>query len=386
MALRKKHPITRLLLSVLYPLSSILLLACEPLEAQPVGDGANLTTGGDAWEYPYHLVIGGGLSETLSVLSITGDDAFSLAADAAPTGQAITQTVRRGDAIFAVCSLSNSVVIYDAGDLSLDRELSVGEGVNPMAIAFDDEGLAWLPGFVSRDVRALDIKTGEIVAAVPLPPVASGDGQQAPRPSGATFCGGRVLIAAAPMDAQFVGDGPGVVVAVDPAARAVSDVATLGGENAIAIHCDGGDGGERAIVSTAGKYDAIAGGFTGDGGVEVLDAASLTSIARVPLAGAPFDFVRAPWGVWYFENGKEGTILAADLDAFEALAPVALPGTGGPGVSFASALAADGRGHLFAAEFNADRLFVLDANDGHAVVASFDGPDGPDTLLLVTGE
>ena len=100
-----------------------LLAACDDLPA----DDAGVRADDNAGDYPFYLVIGGGLSETLSVLAIDEGPTFALFADVALTGTAINQTTVLDDALFAVCSLSNSVAIYDR-DVNLQREISVEIG------------------------------------------------------------------------------------------------------------------------------------------------------------------------------------------------------------------------------------------------------------------
>jgi hypothetical protein len=52
-------------------------------------------------------------------------------------------------------------------------------------------------------------------------------------------------------------------------------------------------------------------------------------------------------------------------------------------LSYASAAACDGNNLLYATDFNHDRLFVIDTEDGNRIIAELGTNDGPDTLTLV---
>jgi hypothetical protein len=366
-----------------------LLFGCDHLEERATGLCNNLDRG-SGWNYPFHLVIGGGLSETLSVLSIKDEDSFEICNDVSKTAQSINETVAREGEIYAVCSLSNSVVVYDETDLSISREIGVGESTNPMSLTFDDNGLAWVANYLTNDVRAFDMSSGtpdgeRLKAVVPMPSSdqlpADADDSGYARPDDILVIGTRLLVLCGNMNDLYVSAGPGVLAEYDTSDLSLTRIVVLSGRNPIDIEADG----DRLVIAEAGTYDAVSGGFAGDGIVEILNAETLDSEAVIEMNAAPFKMIRSPWGTWYFENGARGTVLAADLENLKALAPIELPSASGPGVSFASAVEADGHGFLYAAEFNHDKLYIMDSAQDYQIVASFTVNGGPDTLLMLHG-
>jgi DNA-binding beta-propeller fold protein YncE len=359
------------------------LAGCDDLEPKTGGEFHNNGSG----EYPYYLAIGGGLSETLSVLRIDEGPAFKLYDDVALTGAAINQTVTQDSGFYAVCSLSNSVVVYDR-DLQVQREVSLGAGANPMNLAFVDERTAWVSDFLADDVRLVDLGPGvaadqRLLATVAMPagddlPHDAGATQTWARPNGVAAVNGEVFVALSNLSATWTPGGPGQIAVIDSQERSLVDRITLAGRDPIGLTWDA----SRGVIWTAsaGDYDE-ASGFVGNGTVEAIEPATHEIVARIDVEGAPFELTVATTGLGYLTNGRDGRALVVDLDAGEARAPLDLRRHLPPsGLSFISALALDPAGRLYAADFNSDYLYVLDPANDHAVIHEAVVNDGPDTL------
>ena len=359
---------------------------CDRLEEQQ-GNLPDLSLSDD-WSYPYYLVIGGGLSETLSVLTVSGDASFSLANDAQLTCTGVNQTQLYDGRLYALCSLSNSVVVYDPNNLEISREVALGSGTNPMALAFYQDQKAYVSSFVSDAVIYYDLSGTEAkrLATIPMPdgstlPKDSPDTEAWARPGGIVRDGNRVYCALANLDASFAAAGPGLVAVIDAQENTLAGTIKLTGKNTVNLYLD--EKNNRLFTVSAGDY-APGQGYVGNGRVEIIDLETQTVTDAVALDGAPFEMVVAPNNIAYLGNGREGLLLGFDLDTLAAIDPIDLRGsTNAAGLSFVSALAVDGRGLLYAAEFNQDRLFVLDTEDSHGVVRSFSVNDGPETLTFL---
>ncbi|HPQ68827.1 MAG TPA: hypothetical protein PKW95_06840 [bacterium] len=341
----------------------------------------------DSAAYPYFLVIGGGLSETLSVLRVEENRGYTMYDDLVATGSAINQTLTDGEDFFAVCSLSNSVVVYDL-DLNVKREVSVGEGVNPMSMVLADDELAWVSGFVSNDVRLVDLSAGadeRVLEIIPMPagddlPRDPGVEHSWTRPGGMARVGERVFMALSHLEETYVAAGPGLVAVIDEQQGELETVLELTGRDTMSLTYDA----QRGVVwaVSAGDY-VVQQGFTGNGLLEAIDPQTLEIVARVDIDGAPFELLTAD-AFGYLCNGRDGNLLVVDLDDGAQRQSIDLRRhEGDAGLSFVSALALDPAGFVYAAEFNSDYLYVLDPARDHEIVAEFAVNDGPDTLTFI---
>lgn len=377
----------------LFAVAALALAGCGDLEEQHE-DGADLGADpsndphdvSEPWEYPYHLVIGGGLSESLSVLTVSGPGKWSIANDVQETCAGINQMTWRDGRLFALCSLSNSLLTYDANSLSIAGEISLGEGHNPMNFTFDGAERVYVSNFLTNDVTLHDLDDGAIIATTPLPfldavHLDDADAQTWPRPGALLLNGDRLLVAAANLSAKFTPGGPGAVHVIDTNSRAVTDEVLLAGRDTTTLLAAAASG--CVFTMSAGDYE-VGKGFAGNGVIECLDPETLATIAVLDTGGAPMgESVAAPNGKVYVANAMDARVLVFDSDALAVLPFVDLRSEGGgPALSFISALAVDGNGFLYATDFNHDRLFVIDT-DTHEVLASFETCDGPDTLEFV---
>ncbi|HPQ70579.1 MAG TPA: hypothetical protein PKW95_15750 [bacterium] len=385
----------------LFGLALILLLAsmvfcsfgCGDLEEQhedvpdiQVDDDDDDDDTGDGWDYPYYLVIGGGLSETLSLLTINGPDSFSLANDVQVTSSSINQTVVYEKELYAVCSLSHSVMVYDVHDLSISRQVSVGIGNNPMMLAFHEDKKAFIANFLSNDVTYYDLADddGDALYTIAMPSgdelPTDGDGETWARPGGLIMAAGKAYAALSNLDGAYVAGGPGLVAVIDPESKSVDSIIEMEGRDTVGVYARDDD---LVYVISAGDYE-VGEGFVGNGKVELIDTQTDEIVGSVETGGAPFEMVINSDNVAYLGNGAEGVVLSFDAETHEMLDPIDIRDPDDTlGLSYASALVVDGNGYLYAAEFNHDRLFVIDTMNQNKIVATFTVNDGPDTLSFI---
>ncbi len=338
--------------------------------------------------YPYFLVVGGGLSETLSVVRVEEGPTFRVFDDVALTGSAIHQTEARGAAFYALCSLSNSIVVYDT-DLNIVREVSVGDGTSPIGFTFVDDRTVWVSNFVAEDVRLVDVGAGvgdeERVRQIAVLPAGAdlphdpGISESWSRPSSLALAHGRLFVALSNLSAKYVPAGPGAVAVLDAATGALETTITLNGRDATGLVYDE----QRDLIWVAGTGDYVTGeGFVGNGMLEAIDPASGAIARTIEIAGAPYEILLADDGRAYLGNAQDARVPVVDLDAGEQIATIDLR-TDGAELSFTSALALDPDGRLYVADFNSDTLFVLDPERDYELLASLPVNDGPDTLTFL---
>jgi DNA-binding beta-propeller fold protein YncE len=360
---------------LLLALIAWLLTACDGLDESSSDESFDDDT--DAAAY---LIVGGGLSETLSVLRVDPGPEFSFFADVVPTGAGVNDAAPHGAGLVTVCSLSNSLVVYDA-DLDVTREVSVGAGANPMNLALVGDGTVWVSAFLPGELRHLDLGPGvdsnaRLLATVGIPPDPALGANAWSRPNDLALLDGAIFVTLSNLSAAWTPAGPGQLAVVDAAAGALEERIALAGRDPIGLTWDE----TRSLlwVVSAGDYDED--GFVGNGLLEGVDPETRQVERTIPIDGAPFEMVVAA-DLAYLGNGKDGRLLVVDLDEGEQRDSIDLRRHDSPGgLSFISALAVGAGGLIYAADFNSDYLYVLDPAADHNVIFETLANDGPDTL------
>ena len=367
--MRKTIPI------ILALLVFLLVASCDDLKEQS-GETVHLRSGGDDFAYPYFLVIGGGLSETLSVLRIDEGPTFELFNDVAQTGASINDTVLHENKLYAVCSLSNSVVLHDTYDLAAIDEFSIGSGKNPMNLAFVDESRGYIANLLGNSVSVFDFSgEGKLLADISIP---SGQDGIWSRPTWCTTIDDRVYCALANLNQHWAAGTNGAVTVIDPQNNTIESIIAVQGRDTVAVVHQ--DNAPYAWVLSAGDFTTDQ-GYAGNGVVEKLDLGTGEITDIIETGGAPFELAVNEKGIAYLGNGLDGRILTFDTETLETGEPVDL--REGDKLSFISALAMDGHGLLYAAEFNSDHLVIIDTLNDNEIIAAFTVNDGPDTLTFV---
>jgi len=385
-------------------LAGLALSGCDEPSARGVRGGAVAPAASEV------VIIANGLGESFSVLP-RGE---AIRNDWGRTGAAPNAIVLRDAEGFLVNSLSNAIQVFDPATMATRREVSVGSGANPMEIAFlsDDPGdlRAYVSLFVAGEVDLVDLAGAPAgprriasidLDAIDLPRDAAGF-RTRPFPGGLARRGRRVFAALANLtDARggLTAGGPGVlaVIDADPDSGRFNDVIdtiALAGRDPVTVRIFEEDP-DLLFVASAGSYDGRpgAGGFAGDGLVEIVDAGTLRVLGSIATGGAPLEVAFAPDGTGYIADGMRPAIDVFDARAAAARARAAAAPPedlsdllrdrivlrDSPS-GFVSGLAAAADGTLFALDFGADRLVEI-APDG-AIVARHATGDGPDAIAI----
>ena len=354
-----------------FPLLFLLALALSACYEEKLGTAPSLD------ESSSYVVVGCGLSETLSLLEVSRDGHLDVQNDVQKTCQAISELKVRGDRVYGLCSLSNSLIVYDRADLSVITEHALGERKNPISFCFDGEGRLWTSNFVAETVEVYEFSSDGL-SIVRSFDVSGATSPGSGRPGGMECAGSRVFAVLSNLDDDFLPAGDSALAVFDADALEEVGVFEIRGKDAIAAVFREDDG--LVYVTCAGDYEQ-GDGFVGDGRLVAFDPEAQKESWSMDISGAPFELVL--WrNLAIMGNGAEGKILVADIEARAELDPVDIR-TGGHGeLSYVSALAIASSDMLVAAEFNSDKLFVFDLN-GFSRLAGFSTCDGPDTLAVM---
>jgi len=355
--------------------ASLLLFAC--LITFPLLSCYQEKSGSAAETTKSSVVVGCGLSETLSLLRIKDNDQFSVDNDVQQTCQAISKMIEKGDKIFGLCSLSNSIIVYKKSDLKIITEYALGNGKNPISFCFDSSDRVWVSNFISETVEVYKIREDDLklVKTFDLSGVFSNSSS---RPSGIGCSPSGVFAVLENLDDDFLPAGNSAIAVFNPAELKLAGTFEISGKDAIAAEFRENDG--FVYVTCAGDYEWGT-GFKGNGRLVAFDPQEKREAWAIDISGAPFELE-----IWknfaIMGNGKEGKILLADLEKQTELPPIDIRQSDSTGLSYVSALETTSSDLLVAAEFNQDRLFVFDLN-GFEKLQDFSVCDGPDALVSV---
>lgn len=318
------------------------------------------------------VIILNNLGETLSVLKGDG----SVYNNVQLTGSSPNQILSSGTEIYVINSRSNSIEVLSSGDLSIKRELSVGNNKNPMYAAIIREDVLAVSCFISQTLEIVDIDTSSVLCSIDLSeidlphdnPSVSGR----PYPSGVAAGSGKVFVTLSNLTDHYGGlqaAGPGVVAVVDAGTYEIVDIIVLTGADPVYARAYE----SYIIVSCPGHYD---GGFVGDGTIEMINAETLGHEAVFELAGcAPFTFHISDERVLHASNAMSTGIPRIDLDAMEILENIPFAS-----IYISDVLVMDET--IYALCFNEDALYMIDETGSviHRVITG----DGPIAMLKTT--
>jgi len=334
----------------------------------------------------HRILVSNGLSEELTLVERT-DGVWNVTENALETGQSPNYMTVRDGICYVVNSLSNSIQIIDPENLETLREISTGAGTNPMVMDFVDETTVMVSCYLSNEVLIIDIREDtpsdeRILKRIAMPeddelPHDTGKASYA-RPGGLAVVGDRCYVACANLSMVHVAGGPGVLAVINTSSGEITGQIELSGRDTISVlHSERFP--ERLIILSAGNYEPGT-GFAGDGTVESLDISSGEIFQVIEIDGSPFEGTVGPEDVLFIENGKSAEVLRVDIREGTQLDGWALPSYGEQ-LSYASAIIAL-PGLIAAANFNADRIYLLDAESG-SINAELATGDGPDAMAVV---
>ncbi|MCD6570188.1 MAG: PKD domain-containing protein [Deltaproteobacteria bacterium] len=322
------------------------------------------------------LVILNNLAETISVLDSSG----ALHNNVQFTGSSPNHILYADPYIYIVNSLSNSIEVLSAKDLSIIKEISVGTGKNPMFAAIIRDHVLAVTEFKEGGLDIVYIDRG-IVNPVDLTeiklPRDNNDVAGWCYPYGVAVNNGKIFVTLANLTDYYGGltaAGPGVVAVIDASSYDIIEIIELKGADPVFA----ANFGNKVIIACAGHYEGDItsprpSGFKGDGTIEIIDTETLVLERTYDLEdSAPFSFSISEDNILYASNAMGSGIPRVNLATDDVMDNLELDGP------FISAVLAPGD-TIYALDFNNDLLFALD-KEGHVLNTYLVG-DGPIAML-----
>jgi len=273
---------------------------------------------------------------------------------------------------------SNLLQVYDpSGGFTLEREFSLGSGLNPQDIAFDTDGEAYISCYDTAVMLRVDVVNETILETIDTSLFADADG--APETAWLFAKGNRLYVAVQMLDTNnwHQPTGPGAVAVYDMAAEMWVDLdGTAPGVQPIALSLANpytrfdpvtdGAGGLVLRVGCSGSFGLL------DGGIEEIDTSTDTNLGvlatSVQLGGDPLVLQT---------TGSQLHVLVTDASFGTSLVRLD-PGTGQVTVLDASQF----YDHADIAWDGGFQLFLADRASGQAGLRVFDVGSGTE---LTTG-
>lgn len=341
--------------------SRILLLSILALASLCAGCGKDPqgVTGGFFPARGRLVFVVNGLSETLSAVSLEDYVVFNGIVELGRWPNGLAWNGER-NALFVVNSGDNNVMEIDLETGEVRRRIDVGIGRNPWECAWDGH-ILWVSAFL----------TGELVAVEPE------SGTVTHYPVGTTLqavaaTGGAVLVT--DTQYQYGSFEPGKVLSCDPTSGAKTAEAYVGINPQDLLS----DGSGRIHVVCSGPFaseDPL-----GEGEVHVLDALTLAPLDTLRLGGNPSSLALDNNGVIY-AAGYWGGLMAYDASSLSVLHDATDPLIDGEG--YMDIAFDEGTGKLLIADFDEDRILIVDPLAAGPPERLFGVGDGPTRFLIV---
>ena len=330
------------------------------------------------------------LAETVSVLDPVTLDFH---ADAFPTGKWPNALVPFEGKLYIVDSGDNAIRVVRESDFGVLALIRLGKNRNPWTMVIDPVlRKGYVSNFLAGTVTVIDLETDTIITEIPV-----GKG-----PEGGCWMDGRVYFGNTNLDGSSFGEG--TVSVIDSSTDAVVGTISIQADGWTA-GMPGGNPQSMIAVPSRNEIHVVLTGAYGeaegdDGEIVILDAsdpdpANLVVKDRLTVGGSPVigpDSLDGTTGrTWLAGVGGIMTYIipAAGAPAGDpALAPAIEHGSddlfyeGSKEAFFAGACLDPGSARLFVADFNGDRLLVLDPETGN-IVKSIRASDGPQQPVLV---
>lgn len=260
--------------------------------------------------------------------------------------------------VYVVNSGDNQVMEIDAHSGVVKRRLDIGIGRNPWGCEIVG-AMLWVTNLLNGEVTVIDLNTGNVSARVQI----GGTPQAVHIHDGVVYVTDTAF--------QYGSFGRGRVVAIDADSRAEL------------FSCHVGKNPQDLLVDESGRLHVVCSGSysMGDehqGEIHVIDATTLTPLDTLELGGSPSAICAGSGGMIY-TAGYWGGVLVYDANTLEVqndLSSPLLQGDGFMDIEFDAS-----SGLLFLADFDDDRVTVLDQSSGQ-VVSRLGVGDGPVRILI----
>lgn len=289
---------------------------------------------------------------------------------------------------YLVCSLNQQIHMFDEHSLAPKRIISLGNGINPMELAFLDPSHAYVSSFLKDKILALN-PTHEPIQPRILEEIELGQlqletlsqGPTRPRPSGLLLWNQKLYVTLSNLDQNFISGGPGYLAIINTETNTIEKILQTHGRNPVSIvHSELPTLTHLLFIINTGTYQTGK-GFMGDGKIDIFDLKQEQIVHTIDIGGAPLEMKIAQNGLAYLSNSKEAKILKWDAVHHKILPSIALHSTiCTEPLQYVSALEIEDE-LLYATEFNADCLFMIDRNSD-LIKHEFKTGDGPDLMAL----
>jgi DNA-binding beta-propeller fold protein YncE len=303
------------------------------------------------------LFVVNGLSETLSAVRLEDDSVFDNVMELGRWPNGIESDPERGS-LFVVNSGDNNVMDIDLATGDVSRHLDVGIGRNPWECVRGGD-LLWVSAFLTGEAIAIDEsgaathhKIGTTLQAI------------------AVFGDALYVTDTAYQYGSF---GRGSVVKLNPVSGAEVGRSFVGTNPQDIIEDDAG----RLHVACSGSFTGSQEDAAGE--VHILDAATMTPLDTLFLGGSPSSLAQGSGGVIY-AAGYWGGVMAYEAASLTVLHDASNPLLAGEG--FMDMVPDEATGKLVIADFDEDRVLLIDPLAGGTPDRLFAVGDGPVRLLI----
>lgn len=302
-----------------------------------------------------------GLAETLALVRL---DSLTVFPNALLLGEAPNVVVpdSEGRRALVVNSLDNDLYVVGLEDsIRVLSRIDLGVGTNPYVAVWDGPDRAYVSLWLRGEVVRVEISSRAIVSRTAV----------GPGPQDLLIVGDRLLVTLTDYRNEG-GFGPGQVAVLEAATGALLHRIPVGmNPQGLAASPDG-----RIHVVCTGNYGNQSPPV--EGWIYLLDAAADSVVDSLRVGGAPVAVSMTPAGKAYVAS-ESGGLLAYDAATLAVIAPVESPLIPLDGFSDVAYDAEGGR--LFAANFNEDLLFILDAA-ADTLLGALPLGDGPVALAI----
>ncbi len=315
------------------------------------------------------------LAETVSVYH---PDTRTNYNDVFTTGQAPNDLLFYRDTLFIVCSLDNTIEVYNETSFEQIAQIYLGPGNNPYSI-FAGEGsyveLAFVPNWLSNTVTVVNLKTLQTEATID---------EALSRPQDGAIIENYLFVCNTANDGSSIGEGSISIYDIDNSYQYVDSVDTGDGSNpqtALALPAK-----EELHVYLTGNQSAD------DGEVLILDVSPLLNNGERPTETSCLSIGGSPsyTGTAYDSTSGSvyltGTYGLYSYNAHNASMPSDNPikSLNDPtGELYAGVVVDTDDNTLLITNFGGDSLLLLDAQNEYNLIDSLQASDGPVNPTLI---
>ena len=280
--------------------------------------------------------------------------------------------------LYVLQSGSQSLLVLNWQNLSIQTEIALGNNTNPYALAITNSGKAYISNFAAQSLTVVDLTTNKIMASIDLPSgnaLASFNSQNPSYacPEGIAYDNNKIYVALTNLEfTNWFPGGPGLIVVIDVNTDKIIKTITLNHTNPQYLYLNENYP-HQLWVSETGSYDNT-------GLIEVIDTEKDVITAKINIKGAPGRIAINADGKGFVTDSSWGSgvrLLSFDANTFTVNNPIQVSADG-----WASCLALDKDGHLLVtnSSTNEDSLYILSAT-GNIIQGPLNTGDAPMIII-----